>query len=628
MRLFCPRYLAGLGLSGLFFAALKVQGAPTTGALSAASFYVPHLPDLHQDPQHPLHIYAGEIPSDPKARDAGLNQVTAHLFFLMLKARRSSDRERVIFWFNGGPGCSSFDGAFMESGPFRIDGNGGLKVIEGGWNEFATVIFIDQPAGTGLSYTSTDHYVQELSESGDQFIEFLRNFYQVFPEYQSMDTYLTGESYAGQFIPYIADAILESNLEVPLRGAAIGNGWIDGRTQYPAYLPFSLKAGVFKEGSEAHKNAVRNTESCMEHLNSTYGETDPIPPTVSVCEQILPGIIQDMTHDVDGQPMCINIYDIRLTDTSPACGLNWPTDLTDITKYLRRKDVIDALHAKDKSEAWRECNGIVGGHLRNSKSKASIELFPKLLDKIKMLLFVGDQDLICNSLGMEYLIENLQWQNQTGLGEVKPQGWSVNGTDAGTWVEARNLTYVKIFNASHMVPYDVPHVTHDMILRFMDVDFKALTEGTAKIPSNVGVDFKPSFEPVVDENKPQTGTTVPGISKSPEQDKAMWEAYYNAGSAALILVLIAVAIGLFFWIRSRRRQKQAFAIAGRDLGEESIPLTSHRTISPNGHQYDLDDYEDLGKRTKGKERANPGSEGEAIFDVGDSDEEDDDHRKS
>lgn len=74
-----------------------------------------------------------------------------------------------------------------------------------------------------------------------------------------------------------------------------------------------------------------------------------------------------------------------------------------------------------------------------------------------------------------------------------------------------------------MVPYDRPHVTHDMILRFMGVDFSALTGGSAQIPSNVGVDFKPSFQPVVDENKPQSGTTVPGIVKTPEQDKAMWE---------------------------------------------------------------------------------------------------------
>jgi len=238
------------------------------------------------------------------------------------------------------------------------------------------------------------------------------------------------------------------------------------------------------------------------------------------------------------------------------------------------------------------------------------------------MLFAGDQDLICNHVGMEYLIDALEWNGQAGFGDAKAQGWSVNGTDAGTWTEARNLTYVKVFNASHMVPYDVPHVTHDMILRFMDVDFSALTGGTAQIASNVGVDFKPSFKPIVNEDKPQTGTTVPGIAKTPEQDKAMWEAYYNAGSAALVLVLIALAIGIFFWIRSKRRRRQGVKIEA-DYNEENIPLNSHQPSSPtsNGHRFNDDD--EYRRRAKGKERADLNAEGEPIFDVGESDEEDD-----
>ncbi|KAG8218962.1 Alpha/Beta hydrolase protein [Butyriboletus roseoflavus] len=149
---------------------------------SAASFYVSSLPDLHQDPTHPLHIYAGHIISDPNASSASDLDVLAHLFFVMVKARRAADKERLMFWFNGGPGCSSFDGLMMEVGPFRVDGQGGLKTVEGSWNEYTTMVYgaelhslvspllrspnstVDQPAGTGLSYTSTNHYVNTLQE--------------------------------------------------------------------------------------------------------------------------------------------------------------------------------------------------------------------------------------------------------------------------------------------------------------------------------------------------------------------------------------------------------------------------------------------------------------------------------
>ena len=68
-----------------------------------------------------------------------------------------------------------------------------------------------------------------------------------------------------------------------------------------------------------------------------------------------------------------------------------------------------------------------------------------------------------------------------------------------------------------MAPFDLPHVTHDMMLRFMGVNFTAIVDGSAKIPSTIGTIAKPIF--VEEQNAPPT--TVP--AKTPEQDKAMWE---------------------------------------------------------------------------------------------------------
>ena len=33
--------------------------------------------------------------------------------------------------------------------------------------------------------------------------------------------------------------------------------------------------------------------------------------------------------------LCLNVYDVRLKDSIPACGMNWPLDLRNITSYLR-----------------------------------------------------------------------------------------------------------------------------------------------------------------------------------------------------------------------------------------------------------------------------------------------------
>jgi carboxypeptidase D len=78
--------------------------------------------------------------------------------------------------------------------------------------------------------------------------------------------------------------------------------------------------------------------------------------------------------------------------------------------------------------------------------------------------------------------------------------------------------HLEIFNASHMVPYDVPNIAHDMILRFMGTNFSAITDGSAKIPSSVGNDVKPIFDSDESSQPPQSNAGT-----SPLQDKAMWE---------------------------------------------------------------------------------------------------------
>jgi hypothetical protein len=58
-----------------------------------------------------------------------------------------------------------------------------------------------------------------------------------------------------------------------------------------------------------------------------------------------------------------------------------------------------------------------------------------------------------------------------------------------------------------------------MILRFMGMNFSAITDGTARIPSSVGNDVKPAFV----ESQPASAIPTPPTAKTPEQDKAMWE---------------------------------------------------------------------------------------------------------
>lgn len=79
------------------------------------------------------------------------------------------------------------DGALMEIGPYRVKEDGTLKMTNGSWDEFANVLFVDQPVGTGFSYADTNAFVHEMDEMADQMVQFLEGFFAIFPVHEHED---------------------------------------------------------------------------------------------------------------------------------------------------------------------------------------------------------------------------------------------------------------------------------------------------------------------------------------------------------------------------------------------------------------------------------------------------------
>jgi carboxypeptidase D len=75
----------------------------------------------------------------------------------------------------------------MEIGPYRVRDGGKLETINGSWNEFANLLFVDNPVGTGFSYVETNQFVSELQQMADQFMQFLESWFKIFPEYRMDD---------------------------------------------------------------------------------------------------------------------------------------------------------------------------------------------------------------------------------------------------------------------------------------------------------------------------------------------------------------------------------------------------------------------------------------------------------
>lgn len=285
--------------------------------------------------------------------------------------------------------------------------------------------------------------------------------------------------------------------------------------------------------------------------------------SIPECENVLSQMLE-WTKD-DGQ--CINMYDIRLRDES--CGRTWPPPLPDLTSYLQRSDVAEALNLSPaKAAGWEECSGPVGASFKARESAPSIRYLPELLEAgIQILLFSGDKDLICNHIGTETLIHNMEWNGGTGF-EISPgvwaprREWTFEDEPAGYYQQARNLTYVLFYNASHMVPYDFPRRSRDMLDRFMRVDI-----------GNIG--GEPADSRLDGEKLPQTSVGGHPNSTAAEEETeaklkdAEWKAYAKSGEAALAVVILAVCVwGFFLWRNRRRTRKQGYQSVYRD--EESL----------------------------------------------------------
>ena len=95
------------------------------------------------------------------------------------------------------------------------------------WSKFANIVFIESPASVGFNpFNGVPSYNDE-KVSHENF-KATQAFFELFPEFKNNDLYLSGESYAGIYVPYLALRIDEHNQEsqekINLKGFLIGNG--------------------------------------------------------------------------------------------------------------------------------------------------------------------------------------------------------------------------------------------------------------------------------------------------------------------------------------------------------------------------------------------------------------------
>ncbi|TPX32757.1 hypothetical protein SmJEL517_g04259 [Synchytrium microbalum] len=383
-----------------------------------------------------------------------------HLFFWFFESRSNPKKDPLVLWLNGGPGCSSLTGLFMELGPCRVnEGGNGTTKNPYSWNKKTNIFFLDQPVNTGYSYTDGDGKEVDTSiAAAVDVYAFLQLFLQKYSQYAKLDFHLFGESYGGHYVPAIAELIDQNNdgAEVPinLKTLGIGNGLTDPLVQYKYYADMACDDKYGKSLTDEECDTMRSKYgTCSSLIKPCYQFQNAFfcAPGALYCNQAMLSPFQQSGR---------NVYDVRMTCSALDC---YPI-LKDIEAFCNRPDIQDMLGVPERQ--YVGCNQNVNLRFLTAGDwmRPYQRALPPLLEKgIKLVVYAGDADYICNWIGNKAWMMELEWSGQEEFNAASDLPWtsSLTQKETGEYRTFGPLTWLKIYEAGHLVPYDQPAAASD-----------------------------------------------------------------------------------------------------------------------------------------------------------------------
>ncbi|PRQ73141.1 Alpha/Beta hydrolase fold [Rhodotorula toruloides] len=455
----------------------------------------------------------------------------AHLFYWFFESRSAHpEKDPLVLWLNGGPGCSSTTGLLFELGPCRIaDGGKNTTYNPHSWTESANVIFLDSPVQVGYSYGGKT--VSNSQDTAEDIYSFLQLFYEKFPKFRDVDFHISGESYAGTYLPNIASVIHRHNknkptpnsLDIPMKSVLIGNGLTNActsRIPRSVFLRFpSLPSNFVSSPSQSATGASRPPSAAS--VQATQLLTDPIHTDVQFasipdwsckpggnpyhpifseqeCRSIESKVptcqrLVDYCYKAPSRFTCVpatlscwqiagpiqqsglNPYDIRKKCDRSKDGDLCYKEMGWIETYMNDPEVRRQLGAA-KDVTFASCNMQVNQafQLNGDVSKNTAALIPPLLeDGIRFLIYAGSADFMCNSKGNYDWTIAMEWKHAAKYRKAKLVPFKSGKETAGHTQAvspdggAGLLRYLELDDAGHMVPFDQPERSLDFFTRWI-----------------------------------------------------------------------------------------------------------------------------------------------------------------
>ncbi|XP_063233689.1 venom serine carboxypeptidase-like [Bacillus rossius redtenbacheri] len=372
------------------------------------------------------------------------SEYDSNIFFWFFPAEHDYENAPVLLWLQGGPGSSSMFGLFTEMGPFFV-ANDSRTLVKNpySWHKNHSLIFIDNPVGTGFSYTGNYlGYTKNEEDVGRDLYSAMLQFFTLFPELQDHEFFISGESYAGKYIPALGHAIHMNNptasLQINLKGMAIGDGYVDPVNMI-RYSDIVYQWGLVDNSTWRR---MQEQEDSALHL-------------VAAGEFVAANDASNEAIDIYQKASSASAYNIL-----EASGESEES----YVEFLNGASVRSALHVGNQT--FMDDGVASYDHLEADIMQSVSPWVERLLDSgYRVVFYNGQLDVICGYALTVKMAEALSF-GAAGEYKMAPRRtWRAHGRVAGYVKTAGNMSEVLVRSAGHMVPSDQPAAAFDLIYK-------------------------------------------------------------------------------------------------------------------------------------------------------------------
>ncbi|KAL9424537.1 hypothetical protein AB3S75_031623 [Citrus x aurantiifolia] len=400
------------------------------------------------------------------------------LFYWLTEATHNPLNKPLVVWLNGGPGCSSVAyGASEEIGPFRINRTAsGLYLNKLSWNTEANLLFLETPAGVGFSYTNRS---SDLLDTGDgrtakDSLQFLIRWMDRFPRYKGREVYLTGESYAGHYVPQLAREIMIHNSKskhpINLKGIMVGNAVTDnyydnlGTVTYwwsHAMISDKTYQQLINTCDFRRQKESDECESLYTYaMDQEFGNIDQYNIYAAPCNNS-DGSAAATRHLMRLPHRPHNYKTLRRISGYDPCTEKYAEI------YYNRPDVQKALHANKTKipYKWTACSEVLNRNW-NDTDVSVLPIYRKMIaGGLRVWVFSGDVDSVVPVTATRYSLAQLKLTTK-----IPWYPWYVK-KQVGGWTEVyEGLTFATVRGAGHEVPLFKPRAALQLFKSFLRGD--------------------------------------------------------------------------------------------------------------------------------------------------------------